>query len=118
MPLTRQSKQFSQDQNKSRGENLAFLTGLVKDRNFFRRMVAVKILAREASMDNVPALIYALGDPDVKICKEAHDGLRLISRKVDAFQLSSRPNLDDYKMVKRQWTKWFLQIRPGAELID
>jgi hypothetical protein len=111
-------KQFSNDGNKSRGENLAFLTGLVKDRNFFRRMVAVKILAREPSMDNVPALIYALGDPDVRVCKEAHDGLRLISRKVDAFQLPARPTLDDYKMVKRQWTEWFLQIRPGAQLID
>ena len=111
-------KQFSRDENKSRGENIAFLTGLVKDRNYFRRMVAVKILAREPSMDNVPALIYALGDPDLRVCKEANDGLRLISRKVDAFPLPSKPTLDDYKAVKRQWTEWFLQIRPGAELID
>lgn len=111
-------KQFSKDGNKSRAENLAFLTGLVKDRNYFRRMVAVKLLAREPSMDNVPALIYALGDPDVRICKEANNGLRLISRKIDAFPLPARPTLDDYKLVKRQWTEWFLQIRPGAQLID
>jgi len=110
-------RQFTIDE-KSRGETMAFMTGLVKDRNYFRRLIAVKILAREQSMDHVPALLYALGDPDVRVAKEAHDGLRLISRKIDAFSLPENPSLEDFGVVKKQWTKWYLEIRPGAELID
>lgn len=111
-------RKFTSDETKSKAETLAFLTGLVKDRRFFKRLIAVKFLAREQTIDNVPALLYALGDPDIRICQEAHDGLRLISRKIDAYRLPAKPTLDDFKLVKRDWTKWFLEIRPGADLID
>ena len=110
-------RKFKTDE-KSRGQTMAFITELVKHRNYFRRLIAVKILAREQDMDHVPALLYALGDPDIRVAKEAHNGLRLISRKIEAFELPRKPSLTDFQIVKRQWTDWYLQLRPNAELID
>ena len=97
---------------------LAYLRGFVSDRNYFKRLIAVKLLSRQQNMDNVPALIYALGDPNLKVCAEAHNGLRLISRKLDSIKITEDASFADYQNIKRQWTEWFLQIRPGAELLD
>ncbi len=138
--LTRSLKkavtEFKNKDDKSRGEITSFLRGMVTARNYFRRLIAVRFLAGEQDMDNVPALIYALGDPDFRICLEAHDGLRLISRRIDSLPISdasrnnSRRDPDalteddktnlraEYKNVKQQWTEWFLKIRPDAELLD
>ena len=110
--------QLGKDKKRSRREQLAFLRGFVSDRNYFKRLIAVKLLARQQSMDNVAPLIYALGDPDLRICAEAHNGLRLISRKLDSIQVPENAGYADYQNIKKQWTDWFLQIRPGAELLD
>lgn len=105
-------------ENRNRREYLNFMRGLVSDRNFFKRKLAIEILARQQDMDNVPALIYALGDPDLRICGEAHDGLRLISRKLDSIKLNGEPGFSEYQRLKKEWTDWFLKIRPGATLLD
>ena len=110
--------QFSSKENKSRGEQMAFLRGLVTDKNYFRRLIAIKLLARQQDIEVAPALIYALGDPDVTICAEAQNGLRLVSRKLDSITVPPNANLSDYQAVKQQWTAWYLKIRPGAELLD
>ena len=109
---------------------------MISARNYFRRLIAVRFLAGEQDMDNVPALIYALGDPDLRICLEAHDGLRLISRKIDSMEVSPRTRENavrdpgvlasdeenscryEFDSIKEKWTDWFLKIRPGAELLD
>ena len=105
-------------QGKSRAERLSLLTGMVMDASPIKRLIAIKVLAGEQNMDNVPALLYALGDPDKGIAKQAHDGLRLVSRRIDAFPLGSNPDYPDFQAVKIKWTKWFLAIRPDAQLID
>ena len=128
--------EFKYKDNKSRGEIKSFLRGMVSARNYYRRLIAVRFLAGEQDMDNVPALIYALGDPDFRICLEAHDGLRLISRRIDSLRIAdtTRTNSQrdpdvltaeeenslraEYNSVKREWTEWFLKIRPDAELLD
>jgi hypothetical protein len=109
---------FSKAEGKSRNEKMAFMRGLVTEKNYFRRLIGVKFLAREQDMDNVPALLYALGDPDLRICREAHDGLRLISRKLNSIKVPEKANKTDYESAKKQWTEWFLKIRPGGELLD
>lgn len=134
--LKKQIVEFRQKDDKSRGEIKAFLRSMVSARNYFQRLIAVRFLAGEQDMDNVPALIYALGDPDFRICLEAHDGLRLISRKIDSLKIAdtvrtnARRDPDvlnaeeenqcrvEFDAVKRKWTEWFLKIRPGAELLD
>lgn len=102
----------------SRGQRLALLSGMVKERSWTKRMIAVKVLAGEQNMDNVPALLYALGDPNLEVAREAHNGLRLISRRIDAFPLSEKPDYTEFQVLKRRWTEWFLSIRPDAELIE
>ena len=116
--LTKTIGQLSSDKSRNRNAQMAFLRGLVTDRNYFRRLIAVKVLSRQQEFDNVPALIYALGDPDIRICAEAHNGLRLISRKLDSIPVSDQPDLSEYQSIKRAWTDWFLKIRPGAKLLD
>jgi hypothetical protein len=134
--LKKQISEFRAKDDKSRGEIKAFLQSMIAARNYYRRLIAVRFLAGEQAMDNVPALLYALGDPDLRICIEAHDGLRLVSRKIDSMKLSdlTRKNglrdpdaltgeEDDscrleLSGMKRDWTEWFLKIRPGAELLD
>ena len=80
--------EFKQQDNKSRAEIRSFLRTMLSARNYYRRLIAVKFLAGEQDMDNVPGLIYALGDPDFRVCLEAHDGLRLISRRIDSLEIS------------------------------
>ena len=128
--------EFKQKDNKSRGEIKSFLRSMVSAKSYFRRFIAIRFLAGEQDMDNVPALLYALGDPDFRICLGAHDGLRLISRRIDSLAIteSSRNNAQrstevltpeengalrlEFNRKKEEWTEWFLKIRPGAELLD
>jgi hypothetical protein len=102
----------------SRGEAQSFLRSLVKDKNYYKRLIAVRFLAAEQDLDNAPALIYAMGDPDIRICVEAHNGLRLISRKIDSIVLPEKPNRSDLVTAKEQWSSWYTKLRPGAELYD
>ena len=87
-------------------------------------------------MDNVPALIYAVSDPDFGIAFEAHQGLRLVSRKIDSMKLSDatinnarrspsriakEPEVEalmrsEFKTMEARWSAWFLGIRPEAQL--
>jgi hypothetical protein len=130
--------EFRQKDDKSRGEIKAFLRSMIGHKDYYRRLIAVRFLAGEQDMDNVPALLYALGDPDFRICLEAHDGLRLISRKIDSLDVSQSTKVNagrypailelepeaagnvrvEFDSMKKKWTDWFLKIRPGAELLD
>ncbi|MGI9497976.1 MAG: prenyltransferase/squalene oxidase repeat-containing protein [Mariniblastus sp.] len=134
--LKKQISEFRAKDDKSRGEIKAFLQSMIAARNYYRRLIAVRFLAGEQAMDNVPALLYALGDPDLRICIEAHDGLRLVSRKIDSMKLSDLTRKNGLRdpdaltgeeddscrleigEMKRKWTEWFLKIRPSAELLD
>lgn len=111
-------RQLSEDPSKSRGEKMAALRALVLHEDNLRRLVAVKVLAGLQDLDSVPALLFALTDPDLDVCREAHNGLRLISRKIDSFPLSSDPTPKEYLDLKKKWTNWYLKLRPDAELMD
>ncbi len=111
-------KEFTEDKSKSKAEQLQFLRGLMTERSYAKRKVAVKFLAASQDLDNVPALLYALSDPALDICEAAHNGLRLISRKVDAFPLSENPTKQEFLELKQKWTVWYKGIRPDARLID
>jgi hypothetical protein len=122
---------FRDDEKTNRGDLEAFLRTLISDRNYYRRLIAVRFLAGEQDLGNVPALLYALGDPDFRIAYEAHNGLRLISRKIDSIALaqSAVPPVPgdqkvrdqvklEYQRVKTRWTEWYLKLRPNAKLLD
>ena len=134
--LKKQISEFRQKDDKSRGEIKSFLRSMVGAKDYYRRLIAVRFLAGEQDMENVPALIYALGDPDFRVCIEAHDGLRLISRKIDTMKLTpttvknarrdpdviEKEGLEDdmrteFRTMEKKWTAWFKKIRPDAELL-
>lgn len=85
---------------------------------FELRRMAVATLGRDRNMDNVPALIYALSDPDARVALKALDGLRFISRKFDGFEFSETATEAERRAAQSQWGKWYLSIRPDGSLIE
>ena len=135
--LKKQIVEFRNQDAKSRAEVQAFLRSMVGARNYYRRLIAVRFLAGEQDMDNVPGLIYAVSDPDFRIAFEAHQGLRLVSRKIDSMKLSQltldnarrdpgplerdSPQIvatmrSEFNSMEKRWSDWFLKIRPNAQL--
>jgi hypothetical protein len=103
---------FGNRDDTSRAQQKAFLQGLMADEEWFRRKVAVRFLAASQDLENVPALLYAMSDPVREIRVEAHNGLRLISRKIDAFPLSEEASMAECLALKAKWTEWFKGLRP------
>ena len=104
--------------DKSHSEQLAFLRGLLSDQNPRMRQIAVRLLAGQQAIENAPALIYALSDNSYDVRIEAHNGLRLISRRIDTINLSENPTRQDFESAKGQWTDWYLSVNPGAKLLE
>ncbi len=84
---------------------------------FGDRLVAVRAMANENSLDVVPGLIYALTDPDLRIAIEARDGLRFISRRFDGFGMGNEADPVQRKIAQEAWKKWLRSIRPNAKFI-
>jgi len=120
--MKRAIREFKSSGKTSRGEVTTFLKTMISEKNYYRRSIAIKFLAGQQEMDNVPALLYAMGDPNVGIAIQAHNGLRLTSRKLDTFvyedQGNKEANLAELQRLKGLWTKWFLALRPDAELLE
>ena len=75
-------------------------------------------LGRSRQLDNVPTLIYALTDPDSQVVTAAIDAWRYISRQPRG---SPGTIIDDElgrKAAIDYWKKWYLTIRPQADLSD
>lgn len=97
------------------GEHAGRLRRLAGNESAAARRVAVRALARTRNLDNVPMLIYALGDADPGVAGEARDALRRISRKPTGFALPDRPTKADRGAAIRKWKAWYLAVRPDAE---
>ena len=110
--------QMANRTDKSHGEQLAFLRGLLADENPRMRQIAVRLLAGQQVIENAPALIHALGDRAFDVRVEAHNGLRLISRRIDTLKLPENPSAEDFKTLKGQWTEWYLGVNPGGKLFE
>ena len=94
------------------------LRSLVSAGTFESRLVAVRTLAKVRDLDNVPILLYALTDPDIRIVREADRGLRFISRKFAGVGPLDEPTAVDLQKLAKAWKEWYLGIRPDAELLD
>ncbi len=102
----------------SRSQQLATMRMLVGHKKYEVRRAAIKFLSNQRSLDNVPALLFALTDPDPRIAQEANRGLKFVSRKTDEFDLSANPNKAEIKNRKEQWIQWYRHVRPGATLLN
>ena len=101
-----------------RERQLIRLRRLVTADDFAVRIAAIRALHSTRDLDNVPALIYALGDPDPRVIRKARDSLRLLSRKISGFGLSDEPS-DGAKLdAIGRWKDWYLTIRPDAQFLN
>ncbi len=94
------------------------LRRLVSNESYEARIVAVRALAQARDLNNVPVLIYALGDPDVRVVKEARDALRFVSRKFKGFGPPDQSTPEEREAAKAAWKQWYLSIRPDAQFLD
>jgi hypothetical protein len=101
-----------------RSGEIVKLKSLVGSGAYEARLATVRALARVRELDNVPLLIFAMSDADVRIAREADKGLRFISRKFDGVGLSEEPKAGEVKGAIAAWRGWYLSIRPAAELLD
>jgi hypothetical protein len=110
---------FKLDSNVTkRNSEIARLRAVVAAGSFESRFLAVRALGRVRELDNVPLLIYALSDPDMRVVREADKGLRFISRKLDGVGIPEEPKPHDAKAGAAAWKAWLLSIRPNAEFLD
>jgi hypothetical protein len=106
------------DDPAKRAEQVARLRRMAVNGSYQARLTAVKTLGRDRDLDNVPALIFALSDPDWRVQKAARDGLRFISRKFDGFGMPEKPKRQQWQTAQAKWKEWFLSVRPDGELIQ
>jgi hypothetical protein len=106
------------DDPRQRQRELERLRRLVSDEDFVVRLAALRALHNTRDLDNVPVFIFALGDPDARVVRQARDSLRLLSRKINGFGLSDEPTQGAKLEAIEHWKQWYLSIRPDAQFLN
>jgi hypothetical protein len=101
-----------------RSGQMARLRAIVSAGPFESRLVAVRALARVRELDNVPLLVFAMTDPDLRIVREADKGLKFISRKFEGVGLPAEPKVEEVRAAIAGWKAWYKSIRPHGEFLD
>ena len=91
------------------------LRRLVADRSPSTRVAALRAISNSANLDLVPKLIYALGDPDEDVAREACDALRRLTRSPGPGPLGGELTEARRSAEVRYWKDWYLAIRPDAD---
>ena len=103
----------------NRQQELALLNNSVAQRDYYTRLVGVQKLGELGTDASIPTLIFALGDPDIRICKHAREALETITKHsfaADAtMNASGQPTLDDFKSERIKWTEWYRSKFPDDE---
>jgi hypothetical protein len=100
-----------------RASQIARLRRLASAGSFQARLTAVGTLGRDRNLDNVPALIFALSDPDLRIREAALKGLQFVSRKFGAFAVPEDAPPAQWLAAQAKWKQWYLSIRPEGTLL-
>jgi hypothetical protein len=80
------------------------------------RQAAVAALARTKDLRAAPVLIERLTDPDPEVYRAARDGLRYLSRRMDAFGMPETP--PDAKALAagiKSWQEWFASLKIAVD---
>ena len=103
----------------ARAAQLDRLERMVRGSNKWQaRRVAAKLLATSDELRVVPALIFALSDPDLYVRRYARDGLRFISRKFEGFGMPDKPTNPQLRAAQKKWRDWYRTMNPGFVFID
>ncbi|KAA5540997.1 hypothetical protein FYK55_19040 [Roseiconus nitratireducens] len=103
----------------ARSAQLDRLERLVRgSKSWQARRVSAKLLGMSDDLRVVPALIFALSDPDDSVRQYARDGLRFISRKFEGFGMPDEPDNTELRKAQREWRQWYKTMRPGYVFLD
>lgn len=94
------------------------LTKLAVDKRAEVRRTAFWALGRSNDLTVVPLLINGLKDPDGNCTLEAHAALRYISRRIAEPDLPEQITPAIREQQVKQWTQWYLTVRPYVERND
>jgi len=114
--LMENPEQFAWDSIPAGGRAVEALRRLVKEGAPDARRMAIIALGKRRDLDNLPAFIYGLSDPDSGVSVAARDALRFVSRRFDGFGMPDEPQTADKRDAAQAWTAWLVKIRPDAEL--
>ncbi len=102
-----------------RSAQLDRLERLVRgSRSWQARRVSARLLGTADDLRVVPALIYALSDPDHMVRHYARDGLRFISRKFEGYGMPDEPTNTEVRGAQRKWRAWYLTMNPNYVFLD
>ncbi|MGL4514855.1 MAG: hypothetical protein ACRCT8_17340 [Lacipirellulaceae bacterium] len=79
------------------------------------RVLAARALGRSGDLDRVPALLFAMTDPDRRVVLEADSSLRYLSRRTRGGLREEFSEADRFATLEA-WKRWYLRIRPSAVL--
>ncbi|MGV3484256.1 MAG: hypothetical protein ACO1RT_07550 [Planctomycetaceae bacterium] len=97
-----------------RQQQLARLERVVRgSKSWQARRVAARLLGSSDDLRVVPALIYALSDPDGPTRRFAADGLQFISRRFDDTDLPDQPDPAQILKAQKDWMDWYQAIFPN-----
>ena len=99
-------------------QELATLNNSIAQRDYYTRYAGAQKLANIGTIDSVPPLIFALNDPDVRICVLARDALEKITNNsfrnlTEKSDISSRPTLEEFQLEHEKWTDWYRSNYPN-----
>ncbi|MFG0264010.1 MAG: hypothetical protein ACF8AM_02525 [Rhodopirellula sp. JB055] len=110
--------QLSNDPKERRAQ-LDRLERLVRgSQSFQARRVAARLLGKSDEVRVVPALIFALSDPDLSVRRYARDGLRFISRKFEGFGMPDKPTEVELRKAENAWKQWYLTVNPKHVFVE
>jgi hypothetical protein len=106
--------------SEQRRDQLNRFARLLRSRDYQARRVAAKVLGRSEELDVVPDLIFALGDPDLVVSRNAETSLRLLSRQLDRYHLPQDGNISEQQRIvaRREWKSWYLSMRPDHIFVE
>lgn len=87
---------------------------LLSSRSIGARRVAVRMLVEYRDFDNAPLLIAAITDPNPFLAREAHLGLRSLSRKFVGFDWPANGDPDARKQLAEKWQAWYRGVRSDS----
>ena len=94
------------------------LRRLVTAQKYEVRIVAVRTLGRTDDFDNVPYLIYAHTDPDIRVVRAADAGLRHITRRLDGVGMPNEPTDPQKFAAVQAWKQWYRSVNPSAIFLE
>ena len=98
-------------------QNKAKIKKMVGHETAAQRFAAVNLLGKSGDISNVPALVYALTDPDSEVAEAAQKALLRLARqpKPEPLPEPDDPDFERHMTLRiNRWKDWYRTIDPDA----